>query len=176
MIFEKKILKSQINRCQNTLTSLLFYLFLKSAPLWKLQCFWMRRDEHWRCINHSAVLEPSSFAPARSRANTQTQTRVHEFLLTGIRNNLCCLVALLSARTGGASTRFHFVTSVRVRLYRFRVQTEAALLLQWVQTVPEGGETSDTCVSFCPLQNHQILGCKALKLEILVWEMVARQT
>lgn len=56
--------------------------------------------------------------------------------------------------------------AVHVRLYYFRVQTEAALPIQWLQITLEVGETSGTCASFCPLQNHQILGGKALKLAI----------
>lgn len=49
------------------------------------------------------MLEPSSFAPARSRVNTQTQAHVHEFLLTGIihvASQLSCLLEVVAPRHG----------------------------------------------------------------------------
>lgn len=49
------------------------------------------------------MLEPSSFAPARSRVNTQTEAHVHEFLLTGIihvASQLSCLLEVAAPRHG----------------------------------------------------------------------------
>lgn len=89
------------------------------------------------------------FICSRKESSKQTNTDTCSWIFI-TRNNSCCLVALLSARSGGASTRFHLVTSVCVRLDRFRVQTEAVLPLQWLQIILEVGETSDTWASFCP--------------------------
>lgn len=114
-----------INRCQNIFTSLLCYAFSPphkftvSLPAPTPEASFQQRDEHWwyagkhRCFGVNLIC---SRKESSKHARAQTQTHVHEFLLTRIihvapqlpdlREWRCCDAVQFATRSSNFLYRF----------------------------------------------------------------------